>query len=114
MVSAMKNNSEMLARSIFFGSLLISGSVLFFAVAAFKVDWFAPSMIFLVAVVLGWDRFMNDPHEGAQIRSNSEEDGVDYLKRSIADDSTAIVKRSFVGESVDYSENLPARSLDLR
>jgi hypothetical protein len=109
----MKNNSVILAKSIFFGSLLISGSMLFSAVAAFEVDWFGPAMVFLVATVLGWDHFMNDSRGVAETGENYEEDDVDYVERSLVGRSTAVLKRSFVGEGVVYSDARPSRSIDL-
>lgn len=48
-----------MSKAIFFASVLIAGAIVFLAVAAFEVDWFAPSVALIVLAAIGWDRFMD-------------------------------------------------------
>ena len=51
------DNAQVLARAIVFSSLLLAGAIVFAAVAATGVDWFYPTLLFVAATYVVWQRF---------------------------------------------------------
>ncbi|WP_217272021.1 hypothetical protein [Sphingopyxis sp. BSNA05] len=70
-------------------------------------------MVFLVATVLGWDRFMNGSHQVDQSADVFEGDDIDYSEGKVVVESAAILKRSSVGEGVVYGKIRPQQQVDL-
>ncbi len=95
-------NDLPLSRAIFFASLLLTGALLFLTIAAFKVDWFAPSVAIIVMAAIGWDRFMNQPRSARVGRFANSEGRVVSIN---LDDAKCVVS----GGRVVISDSSPTR-----
>lgn len=64
-------------QAVVFAALLFTGLGLFAVVSAFNVDWFTPTVVYIVAIYFGWVRFFAVEYaEVPQDRSTKEADGI--------------------------------------